>query len=372
MRIGVDIRSLMEKTYSGVSIYTQNILREIFRLDAKNEYFLFFNSGKPVAIPEFSYPNVRVIKSNIPNKLFNASLRFLQKPNIDKKIGGVDIFFFPNINFYSVSDTCKIVTTIHDVSFERYPNFFSLKSKLWHKLIQPKKLCERSNHLIAVSEHTKKEIMDMYKISEEKITIIYSGIDENIHEVSDNAMLQRVKEKYNLPDFFILYLGNIESRKNISGIIRGFLYKEIPWYCHLVLAGFGKYRNFLPENLENESKNRIHYIGYIDQKDTCALYSLSKIFLYISFYEGFGFPPLEAMACGVPTIISAASSLPEVAGDASIIVDPYNIRDISKAIQYLIEDNGLRRAIIEKGKLQIKKYRWENSARKVIEIFSNI
>lgn len=368
MRIGIDIRSLMEKIYSGVSIYTLSLLHEIFRQDAKNEYVLFYNSAKPVVLPEFNYPNVTIFHNKIPNKFFNLSLKFCKRPMLDTLIGGADIFFFPNINFFSVSKKCKIVTTIHDLSYERYPEFFSIKSRFWHKLVNPKKICQLSDRLIAVSGHTKNEIKNLYSIPEEKISIIRSGVGSGPVSAENTNF---IKKKYSLPDEFILYLGNIDPRKNIAGVFYAFLHNNLPENCHLVITGFGSFEKKWLYGAIQQSHGKIHCIGYVHESEKRALFSLAKIFLFPSFYEGFGFPPLEAMACGVPTIVSSSSSLPEIVGDASILIDPYNSADIARAIKLLMEDNTLRNALIERGRERVKLFQWENTARAVIELFLN-
>lgn len=372
MRVGIDIRCLMEKKYSGVSLYTLNLLHEIFHQDKKDEYILFYNSGKPISIPEFPYPNVRIFSTNYPNKIFNLALRFFHFPPLDILMGGVDIIFFPNINFFSVSKKCKMILTIHDLSYERYQGHSTLKSRIWHSIISPKKMCERSDHIIAVSENTKNDLLDLYKIPDKKISIIHSGLDEKIHAVENKEILNFVKEKYSLPDNFILYLGNIDSRKNISGIIQAFMLDIIPRDCHLVLAGFhAQDKNHIERIIKNRN-GRIHCIGYIDEEDKSAVFSLSKVFLYPSFYEGFGFPPLEAMACKVPTIVSCAGSLPEIVGDASILIDPYNVNDIAHAVRSLLYDDVLRKKIIEKGCKRAQLFQWQATAQKVIQLFSTI
>ncbi|KKQ54752.1 MAG: Glycosyl transferase, group 1 [Parcubacteria group bacterium GW2011_GWA2_38_13] len=358
----------MEKTYSGVSIYTLCLLHEIFRQDTKNEYVLFYNSAKSVELPKFHYPNVTIYHNKIPNKIFNLSLKLFKRPKLDELIGGTDIFFFPNINFFSVSKKCKVVTTIHDLSYERYPEFFSIKSRLWHALINPRAICQISENLIAVSEHTKNELENIYKIPKEKITVIYSGVSQN-SGADRNA--KSIREKYSLPDSYILYLGNIDPRKNIEGVIDAFLHNNLPESCHLVITGYGAYeRKWLHEAIQ-QSHGKIHSIGYVHESEKRALYSLAKIFLFPSFYEGFGFPPLEAMACGVPTVVSASSSLPEIVSDASILIDPYNSADIASAIKLLLENDALRNALIEKGRERVKLFQWQDTAKAVIEIFSN-
>jgi len=369
MKIGIDIRGLMEERYSGVSLYTLNLLHEIFRQDLKNKYVLFYNTSKEVKMPKFPYPNVKIFFTKFPNKIFNLALRFLKTPKLDVFLGNVDLLFFPNINFFAVSEKCKVVTTIHDLSFEIYPEFYSKKSRLWHRLVEPRKLCARSQKIISVSQSTKNILMDTYKISENAIRVIHSGISTTVQRVTYPEILSGVRKKYALPQKFVLCLGNVEQRKNVGSAVSAFLSGKLPEDLHLVISGNTTDKR---EPLGEKANEKIHYIGYVSEGDKNALYSLSRMFLYPSYYEGFGFPPLEAMACGVPTIVSQVSSLPEVAGNASILINPNNTNDIIRAINHLYANETLRENLIKKGLERVKFYDWDRSARELLELFHSI
>lgn len=373
MRIAIDIRCLMEKQYSGVGTYALHLIKEILRQDKKNEYTLFCNSAHTIEVPGFHFPNARIVKHHIPNKLLNFSLKFFHRPYLDTLVGGADIIFFPNIQFTSISPRCKIVTTIHDLSFERYPEVFCFKSRFWHRAIDVRKLVRRSDSIIAVSEHTRRDLVELYKISEEKINVIYSGISDRYRRIEDTEALERVRQKYCLPKGFILYLGNVEPRKNIENIILAYMgldsfFQKNGWK-HLVIAGASLKTSQKIFKLIKKRKDTIHYIGYVEENDKATLYSLADIFVYPSLYEGFGFPPLEAMACGVPTITSYASSLPEVLHDSAIFIDPYNIHDTQRAVQALLEDEKARNRFRDRGMKRSRQFQWSETARKVIGVF---
>lgn len=369
MRIGIDIRCLMEKNYSGVCIYTRELLRAIFEEDHENDYILFYNSAQESKVPKFDYPNVSVFENTIPNKIFNASIKFFQKPHINELVGGLDVLFLPNIQFVSVSEKCKIITTIHDISFERYPEFYTVRARLWQSAVDPKNLCKKSRRIISVSQNTKNDLVDIYGIAKEKIQVIYSGISDSFRPITDMGLLDAVKKKYFLPEDFVLYLGNLEPRKNIDSIIEVFLKKMIPQDTHLVVVGANAWKYKRLHSMAMKLKERIHCIGYVEEEDKSALYSLSKVFLYPSYYEGFGFPPLEAMACGAPVIASNISSLPEITNNASILIDPYNINDIARALNTLLNDSEARKIFIERGLRRSSQFRWNNSARETIKLF---
>jgi glycosyltransferase involved in cell wall biosynthesis len=376
MKVGIDIRTLMDARYSGVSEYTFNLVEEILKLD-KNDYRLFYNCfGDCLNIPEFSGGKFKVVKYNYPNKILNyLFFKFFNYPKIDKELGA-DVFFMPHINFIGKSAATKSLITIHDLSFLKYPEFFSWRKNFWHRMINVKKLIKRFNRVVAVSENTKQDIVELCGINPDKVEVIYSGIGEEFRKINANEKKSaEVRDKYKLPEKFILYLGTLEPRKNVDGIIRAYNKlradsRELQDYKLVIAGGKGwKSDNIYKEWECSGFKNDIKFLGYVDSKDKVYLYNLADVFVYPSFYEGFGFPPLEAMACGLPVIISYAASLPEVAGDAALMVDPYNINDITKAMAEVLTDESLKNKLIERGLARAKKFSWENTAKEYLKIF---
>lgn len=381
MRIGIDIRTLMEKEYSGVSEYTFNLVKAILEQDETNEYKLFYNSGRDIGarMPEFNYENVEIISRRYPNKIFNYLMqKAWQWPKIDRMLG-VDIFWSPHLNFTALSAESKKILTIHDLSFLRYPEFFSLQKNLWHYIINVKKLIREADKIVAVSENTKNDIIDLGKVSEGKIEVIYSGVDKECRVVDKNdEILEKVKRNYELSDKFILFFGTLEPRKNIIGLIKA--YNEFRKNnrgakdIKLVIAGGRgwKERGIFKEWRESKYKDDIKFLGYIPREEKVYLYNLALVFVYPSFYEGFGFPPLEAMACGLPTITNFAASLPEIGAGASLLIDPYKTGDIAEAIEKVLFDEKLKNDIIEKGKERAAGFRWEETAKKYLRIFKEL
>lgn len=379
MKIGIDIRTLMDRHYSGVPEYSLNIIKNLIKIDRENEYILFFNSFKDISmdIPEFLAPNVSIVRTKYPNKLFSLSMKIFKYPKLDK-LCKVDVFFMPHMNFASFSADAKKVITIHDLSFLRYPEFFSFKKNIWHRLVDIKKDLKSFDKIIAISENTKDDIVELCSVAEEKIEVISSGIADDFKVFpKDEPKLKIVKEKYKLPDKFIFSLGNIEPRKNIEGIISAFELMQNKGEqsdCHLVFAGaFGwKYKKIIKKWEKSAYKNKIHFLGFIDREDKPYLYNLASIFVYPSFYEGFGFPPLEAFASGLACISSANSSLSEVTKDAALLVDPYNTELLASTINSLLGSPKLRQNCINKGLKIVDTYKWDRSARetkKVLESF---
>jgi len=386
MTIGVDLRAIGQGKYSGVEEYTFNLLGALLKIDRKNKYVLF-TSGAAfgeryadfLAKAQKINSNIRIYHANIPNRLLNISFKLFSWPKIDRLTGPLDIFFAPNINLLPLSRGIKKIVTFHDLSFERYSDFFSAKQIFWHNFINPGLLAKKADFIIADSFSTKNDLMDIYNISADKIKVIYLGLNQGSLEKNWTPGASDIKQKYNLPEKFILYLGTIEPRKNIIGLIKAFeLFKKnyLPLAIgyKLVIAGS---KGWLYEDIfriaKNSSvKNDIIFTGFIADEDKKFLYRASSVFVYPSFYEGFGFPPLEAMASGAPTVTSNCSSLPEVAEGAGLMVNPNNISQIAWAINEILSDDDLRKKMIAKGYEQVKKFSWEKCAREMLEIFEAV
>ena len=368
MRIGIDIRCLTEKYYSGISEYTYNLLNELLKIDQQNQYFLFYNASRSVTLPKFDYPNVEYKKYNYPNKIFNLSMTFLKYPAIDRLIGGVDVFLTPGFLFSHLSKKCRKILIIHDLSFEIYPDFFTFKKRLWHKLIRPKLLCQKADWLIAVSQNTKNDLVNLYQINPKKIKVISQGLNSLFSQPDDENQLLTVKNKYQLSNNYIFYLGNLEPRKNLSSLIKA--YELIKSDVDLVIAGSPawKYKNIYRLYERSNKKEKIKFLGYIPLQDKKSLYLMAKIFVYPSIYEGFGLQVLEAMACGKPVITSFNSSLVEVIGDAGLLIDPYNINELAKSIDELLADEKLQQILSERGLEQAKKFSWPATAAEILKI----
>ncbi|MDD5344538.1 MAG: glycosyltransferase family 1 protein [Smithella sp.] len=385
MKIGIDLRAIGQGKYSGVEEYALNLLDALFIIDRKNKYLLF-SSGQKISDRYLSFsrkakennPNIDLCHCALPNRILNTSFKLFSWPKIDNLMNSADVVFEPNINLLPTFKAKKIVT-FHDLSFERYSNFFSAKQKFWHNFVNPKKLAREADIIIAVSESTKNDLTEIYDIPKEKIKVIYSGIRRESRITDYESRNEEIKIKYNLPDKYILYLGTIEPRKNIIGLIKAFeLFKKshLPFAISykLVIAGS---KGWLYENIFRAARNSsfrddMIFTDFIRDEDKACLYNLSSLFVFPSFYEGFGFPPLEAMVQGVPVITSDCSSFPEVVGNAAIMVNPYNYGQLANAIGEILSDNSLRDKLIEKGRKQTEKFSWEKSARETLELFERV
>lgn len=384
MTIGIDIRTLTDEKYSGVSAYTNNLVRELLAQDKVNRYRLYYNCARDLSfrLPKFDQPNVEVIKTSYPNKVFNYILQKLfSYPKFDQVIGGADVFWAPHINFISLSKGVRKVLTIHDLSFWRYPKFFTWRKNFWHQMIGIKKLLNEFEAIVAVSENTRQDIIELAGIDPEKVSVIYSGLHERYRPLEpSDPILEKVKGKYGLGSRFILFLGTLEPRKNVQGIIEAYNrlrlldkageFKDLK----LVLAGTTgwKFKGIYEEYNRSPYKADIRFLGYVDSEDKPALYNLASVFVYPSFYEGFGFPPLEAMACGTPVVTSAVSSLPEIAGGGALLVDPYNLGFLSEAIVQILRDKDLAANLRQQGLANAKRFSWSRSAQQYLELFEKL
>ncbi|MEI8096598.1 MAG: glycosyltransferase family 1 protein [Candidatus Moraniibacteriota bacterium] len=383
MRIGIDIRCLAEGKRTGVEEYTIALLSGLFEKAPENEYILFFNAWRKT-IPDLSfatkYPNVTLKTFRFPNKLLNLALWYLKYPKLDKLVGGTDIFFLPNLNFSAVSKKTKLVVTAHDLSFEIFPETFSLKRRIWHFFIHFKNLVLSADKVIAVSQSTKNDLIDYYDVPEKKITVIQSGIGKQFHVMNRNdTALVSVQEKYHLPYKFILSLATLEPRKNIPAIISVFdalmaLNNPVLNKYSLVIAGTRgwKCEETFEAIAQSPYKEKIILTGFIADEDKSALYNLASIFVYPSLYEGFGFPPLEAMACGVPVIVSHSASLPEIVGDGGMLIDPYQPDEIFQALKQILLDTELTETLHKKSEKRAEHFSWDKTVNETINLFRSL
>ncbi len=369
MHIAIDIRHLATKNPSGIGFYTTYLIKQMARQNPNNQFTLFATGSKKNLsfLPNFKQKNITIIKKNIPNKILNLISIITSKPleaYLDNK---PDIWWFPNLNIFNTK--IPFALTVHDISFNIFPEFFTYKSLAWHKLSQLKKGIRDADLIISVSKCSESDLMRAFLIEKKKILITHLGVETQYSKKetpSDKTFLRDLK----IPKNYILTLATLEPRKNIESIIIAYeiLVKEEPKIPDLVIAGGTGWKSKKLIRLYKKSayKNRIHLIGYIKEKHKPALYRNSKLFIFPSFYEGFGLPPLEAMASGVPVISSFTGSLTEVIGKASIMIDPYNISDLVSAMKLILNDQNLHQDLSKRGLIRSKEFTWEKVAKKTM------
>jgi len=359
---------MLEPQRCGVATYAAEVTRRLCARRAY-DYALFCNARRRHVPSDVPAESAAVAHRffRYPNRLLNASIAATRRPEMEQLIPDTDAVYLPNLNF--VGTRKPLIVTVHDLSFVRYPRFFSAKQRLWHRLIAPKRLLREAAAVVAVSEHTRSDIVEIYGVPEEKIVIAPPAVDER-YFTTPTAETEAVRSSYGLTRPYILSLGALEPRKNIPALIEAF--EGLDADLELVIAG-GKgwlYREIFERAERSPAKDRIRFLGYVPDIHKPGLYSAARVFAYPSFYEGFGMPPLEAMAAGTPVVASASSSLGEVVGDAGLLIDPYDAGDLREALATLHLDAALRERCIARGRERARAYTWDATAERVESVFS--
>jgi len=356
----------MRNKINGLGNYIKNLIWGLSRIDPGNEYILFATSDS------FCHLEGLTKKFDIEFVPDNAALRRTWEQTVlPWRLNQRRIDVFHGTAFIApLVKTCAHVISVHDMTFRLEPKRHLFHSQVYLRAMMPT-LIRNSDRIIAVSESAKKDILDFVPIDDQKISVIHHGVQERFAPVKEEERLARIRSKYRLPEDFILYLGVIEPRKNLEGLVEAYIGQNLAERINLVLAGgLGwDYSSLLVKITNCKVKEAIHMPGYIDEADLPALYSAARVFVYPSFYEGFGLPVLEAMACGTPVITSSVSSLPEVAGDAAILVDPNNVNALAATLQRVVTDRELREELSLRGLKRVKHFTWDETARKTLDVY---
>lgn len=380
MRIVIDIRHLSNPHPSGVGQYTEDLLRALFVLDKNNEYLLFSSGTKQSQknLPIFDSLNVKNFHLNLPNRLLNFFLLVAGWPRFDKliekKFGPAEktIFFFPNLNIISLTPGTPYVLTLHDLSFEIFPELFSSKARLWHCFSRPYELAKNAQKIIVPSNSAANDVNQIFGVSLEKISVVSHGLSQEFSakpEPQDHG----VKSRYRLPKKFVLFVGTLEARKNLTAVMAGLVKYRRQTKDDLQLVLAGRETGYWKKNcssLSEEKKQFVRVLGYVRRQNRPALYRLATATLFPSLYEGFGLPIIESMACGTPIITSRTSSMPEVGGSAAIYIDPYNSNDLAAALSEFFSSPEFQKQKITTGLAQAKKYSWAAAAEKTLKILT--
>ncbi len=366
-KILIDTISLLSPL-TGIGKYTfevSKILKENREINIDYFYGYYYNR----LIEPSTHKSIKNLKSTINKfpfiKKIAREILFISSRLIAKKY---DLYWQPNFIPNRGVRAKKIVTTIHDFSFFIHRDFHP-KEKIEYFDNSFYKNIYRSDMIITGSNFTKEEILERTNFKSEQIRVIYHGIDHNLFKLYHNIELD-----FKLPPKFILSVGSIEPRKNLLNLLKAYnlLEKEIKDKYKLILVGFKGWENREIMELINNNREYIEYLGFISNIDLAKVYNLSTCFVYPSFYEGFGLPIAEAMACGSAVISSNSSSLPEVGGEAVIYCNPHSVEDIKEKIKKVLLDKNLREKMIKKGLKQAKKFSWEKSAKEHLDVFRKV
>lgn len=364
MNIGIDAKWFFKGNPSG-KVVVQNLTRELLRIDQKNQYYIFLRHDDKNEFFPYSAPNVHLVyiwaKNNMLSNVF-VTPYYARKWKIDVFLYQ---YFSPFIRF------SRSVVLIHDVIFESHPHFFSKKELLYFKRIRL--LAKKADRIVTISDSEKERLIQYKYGSQEKIEVIHLGVAEKFSPRIAATAKQDVMNKYNLKGNFVLYVGRLNLRKNIHNLINAFRFVEDK-DIKLVLAGGYDWKMFDVKKFiqDNDLEEQVKLLGFVADGDLAPLYAASDIFCFVSYDEGFGLPPLEAMASGVPVVVANKGSLPEICREAGIYVDPDQPESIAEAINKISRDPELSAQLKEMGVRRASAFTWEESARKYLNLFEEV
>ncbi len=405
MRIGIDYTSAATQG-AGIGRYTRELMRALLAMPAPHTYSLFYARRQRIDHSNFQLPTSNLHHLPFHDKwLMRLWQRFRLPIPVELIVGKVDLFHSPDFTLPPTLPGVPTLLTVHDLSFVRDPDSAWPSLRAFLNKAVPRSV-QRATHVLADSLATKNDLIELFGTPAEKITVLYSGVEARFAPVRDQVEIDRVCAKYHLPRPFILSVGTLQPRKNYARLIEAFaeLIKHperspsgakskdasvgdgasfdstsfrsgrLTSDYYLVITG-GKgwmYESIFEQVKSLGLENRVHFPGFVDDADLPTLYSAANLFAYVSLYEGFGLPLLEAMACGTPVIASNVSSLPEVVGDVGLQVDPRDVADVTRALRTMIEQSDVRATSIAAGLDRARTFTWEKAARELLAIYDHI
>lgn len=377
MNIAIDVRPLLY-TRTGIGYSISQILKIFLEYHRDHEYLLYGAKRLGRNLVKQCRQTGTSVLDNIrpvPFPFRKLSRYYLEMTSsIALQRAGVKVFWGPNYRgvFSKGFDT---VITIHDMAHIHYPDFAERHGYNFLSM-ELKGHARKAKLIFADSISTRDDIVTYLDIPTSKIKVIYLGVDSKFSPIHDELVKKRIRTKYGLPDEFILFVGTLQPRKNIDGLVKAFwILKDKKLLSHkLVLVGCkGWQYSEVFRHIDAYGLNdKVKWVGYVDYEDLPAIYSLADVFVLPSHYEGFGLPILEAMACGTPVITSNVSSMPEVAGDAAVLIDPKDPEMIAEKIYQVIQDSELRKILREKGLIRAKSFSWERCAEETMAAFEEV
>ena len=383
MNIGFDAKRIYQNT-TGLGHYSRTLVTSLATYFAENEYYLF----APKITNKFNADDFENIHSVTPTKFPSTLLKAAWRSNWVKKDllkHKIDVYhgLSHEIPFGINKTKVKSVVTIHDLIFERYPNQFSkIDVQIYRRKF--KNACINSNKIIAISEQTKKDIIDFYNINENKIEVCYQSCNDIFRQEISEAEKKRIKEIYQLPDKFFLTVGSIIERKNLLTIVQALQQLKSEINIPLVVIGNGgSYKEIVKNHIsKNNLQNDVIFLSekeavknlatYKNSVDFPAIYQQAIAMIYPSTFEGFGIPVLEALCSKLPVITSNVSCLPEAGGDAALLIDPFSVNEMASAMQKVFFDNIFAAEMKTKGLLYAKKFSQEKTATAVMNVYKNL
>ena len=372
MRIAIDIRKINE---SGVGTYIWNLVRNLSAIDCQNEYLLVGSHR--------NFHELGPLPDNF-KQMYQAEDESHWRHHVTipfaLKRQNVDVVHVPHHEapFFNPS---KLVVTMHDCVHLLFPHEDSSKFRNYRHYLQTKRVVETAKHVLAVSRSTKEDLINIFELPESKISVVHNALDERFAFTHTPEERKHVLERYQLKDPFVLYAGKIRPHKNLHRLIEAFavLKSELiddERYKNLKLIIIGdelsKHQYLRLTVIRSGAQQDVRFFGFVPYPILRVFYQSAVLFAFPSLYEGFGLPPLEAMANRTPVIASNTSSLPEVLDDAAVLVNPENVFDIARGMKLILEDEALRERLIQKGIEQVAKFSWKVTAQKVLQTYSQV
>ncbi len=372
MHVCLDV-SPTAQNHAGLGRYAGEVARALAQQN-NLDLSLFYNKQGAARLPDYlsHIPYQTVNVGNKPWRMGVMLSNMVRWP-MDKTFGAVDIFHATN-HLLAHFSQAKTVYTLHDLIFLRYPEYH-LPYNRWYLTFTMPRYLRAADIIVAPSECSRQDALTYYDLPESKIKVIYEAPPPSFKPESDEAVLNRVRQKYGLPEKFILHVATIEPRKNLSRLLEAFKPLLADWPdLRLVLIGKKGwlYDSFFQKLQALGLEERVIFPGFVDEADLAACYQLAEIFAFPSLYEGFGLGPLEAMACGTPVVSSNSSSLPEVVGEAGLLIDPTDTAALSQALRRLLEDASLRADLSGRGLVQARKFSWKKAADELMTLYRSL
>ena len=370
MIIGIDASRANKLKKTGVEWYSYYLIQNLKKIDKENHYFLYTDKklrGELANNPE----NFEEKVLTWPFKYLWTQVRLSAEMLLSTK--KPDILFVPAHTLPLIHPQNSVIT-IHDVAFARFPELYSRKELIYHHWIM-KFIRKAAKKIITISQFSKKEIIKFYKINPEKIKVIYLGINKSIYRpLKDKSQLEKILSQYKVRQPFFLNIARWENKKNILGLIRAFKIFQEKYSSDFQLVLIGKegygFSQILEEVKKLDLEDKVHFVHWLSPEILVYFLNGATAFVFPSFYEGFGLPVLEAMACATPVIASQVSSLPEIAGKAALFVNPYQPEEIAQAMISIAKDENLAEELVNRGFDQIKKFSWEKCAQETLALLS--
>jgi glycosyltransferase involved in cell wall biosynthesis len=397
VRIGIDYTAAVNQG-AGIGRYSRQLVRALLALDTayqggadaedrqQDQYVLLAaTAGKPVPVaapgPPIGHgacaiqnePNARVVNLPLSERAWAILWYRLRLPLwVELFCGKLDIFHSPDFALPPVR-RAHTVLTVHDLSFMRVPECSPPSLRTYLLRAVPSSV-RRADLVLADSESTRSDVIELLGVSPDRVRVIYPGVDEGFQRVRDTQVLAAVRRRYQLPERFVLSVGTLQPRKNLNRLVEAYAQARMDTDVKLVIAGGtgwlyeGIFRRVEELGLQGD----VYFPGYVVDEHLPALYTLADLFVFPSLYEGFGLPPLEAMACGTPVVTSNVSSLPEVVGDAALMVDPRDVVALANAMVQVLGDPCLRSGMVQRGLAQAQGFTWLRAAQELLRLYHEL